>query len=416
MKNKKPAIRFKGFSEEWEEKELKDICSIVTKQTGFDYSATIKPSLKKESSNETYSFIQNKDFNGTKIKLNTDFYIPKDIADTFPNILIDKPSILISISGKIGNVGFYNQIEKAFIGGAVGICKLIDESDGFIALYELLSNIGQNYFQSLTKASSHANITVEDIRKILLNIPTSKTEKTQIGNFFKNLDNLITLHQRKYDKLGVLKKAMLEKMFPKNGANVPEIRFKGFSEAWEERKLGEILTEMRRSIVLEDNKIYELVTVKRRNQGVVSRGLMKGKDILVKNYFEVREGDYIISKRQVIHGANGIVPKSLDRAIVSNEYLVCVENETMTAEYLTIISNLPDMYKKFFLSSYGVDIEKLVFDVEDWKKRSIVIPPLTEQKRITGFFKNLDDLLRLHDKELEKLKKLKKALLEKMFV
>lgn len=201
----------------------------------------------------------------------------------------------------------------------------------------------------------------------------------------------------------------------KNKVNVPKIRFPGFTDPWEQRKLGDILTEVKRSIELEDNKIYELVTVKRRNEGVVSRGLLKGKDILVKNYFEIKAGDYIISKRQVIHGANGIVPQSLDKAIVSNEYLVSVGNENITTEFWTIISKLPDMYKKFFLSSYGVDIEKLVFDVEDWKKRIVVIPSLTEQKEITVFFKNLDNLITLHQRKLEHLQDKKKGLLQKMF-
>jgi len=199
------------------------------------------------------------------------------------------------------------------------------------------------------------------------------------------------------------------------GINKPEVRFDSFTEPWEERKIGEILTEKKRSIELEDNKIYELVTVKRRNIGVVSRGLLRGKDILVKNYFEIKAGDYIISKRQVIHGANGIVPQSLDKAIVSNEYLVCVGNENITTEFWMIMSMLPDMYKKFFLSSYGVDIEKLVFDVEDWKKRIVVIPTLTEQKKITEFFSHLDNLLTLRQRKHNKLVNLKKAMLEKMF-
>ena len=172
---------------------------------------------------------------------------------------------------------------------------------------------------------------------------------------------------------------------------------------------------MKRSIELEDNKTYKLVTVKRRNEGVVSRGLLKGKDILVKNYFEIKSGDYIISKRQVVHGANGIVPPELDKAIVSNEYLVSVGNENITAEYLTLISKLPDMYKKFLLSSYGVDIEKLFFDVEDWKQRSVIIPQLAEQKKITCFFKYLDNLITLHQRKYDNLVNVKKSMLEKMF-
>lgn len=195
----------------------------------------------------------------------------------------------------------------------------------------------------------------------------------------------------------------------------PEIRFKGFTEDWENKKIGEILTEKNRSIQLEDDKEYQLVTVKRRNNGVVSRGYLKGKDILVKNYFQVETGDYIISKRQVVHGSNGLVPKNLNNAVVSNEYLIVASNKNITTEYWSLISNIPTIYKKFFLSSYGVDIEKLVFDVEDWKKRNIIIPQLNEQNKIVDFFNYHVNLINLHQQKYDKLVILKKAMLVKMF-
>jgi len=140
---------------------------------------------------------------------------------------------------------------------------------------------------------------------------------------------------------------------------IPKIRIKGFSQEWREKPISEVLSETKRSIVLEDNQQYELVTVKRRNGGVVSRGHLWGRDILVKNYSQLETGDFLISKRQVVHGATGIVPPDLNKAIVSNEYLVAVGNSQITTEFLTVLASLPDMRKKFFLSSYGVDIEKL---------------------------------------------------------
>ena len=174
-----------------------DMCSIITKQTGFDYSNTIKPSLVTSKREDTYSFIQNKDFEGLKINLNTDFFIPICVAEKYPKITLDQPSLLISISGRIGNIALYSLPEKAFIGGAVGICKLNDIDAGKTAMYELMSPNGQNYFSSLIKASSHANITVEDIRNIEILLPNDKEEIIQINAFMDNLDNLITLHQRK---------------------------------------------------------------------------------------------------------------------------------------------------------------------------------------------------------------------------
>lgn len=196
---------------------------------------------------------------------------------------------------------------------------------------------------------------------------------------------------------------------------VPQIRFKGFSKEWGEKLIEEVLTEMHRPIVLEDSKLYELITVRRRNGGVVSRGYLRGKDILVKNYSQLRAGDFVISKRQVVHGATGIVPQCLDKAIVSNEYMVAVGNEDLSSEFLTVISTLPDMRRKFFLSSYGVDIEKLFFDADDWKKRTVVIPKLPEQNEICSYFAGLDQMIGLHQRKHEKLVTLKKAMLKKMF-
>ena len=196
---------------------------------------------------------------------------------------------------------------------------------------------------------------------------------------------------------------------------VPRIRFKAYCEPWTEEKIGDVLAEKRRPIVLEDDQRYELITVKRRNEGVVSRGHLLGRDILVKNYAELKAGDFVISKRQVVHGATGIVPPALDGAIVSNEYLTAVDGERLLTEFLTIVASLPAMRKKFFLSSYGVDIEKLFFDAVDWKRRSVVLPDIQEQSRIAQVFRALDQLTALHHRKYEKLLSLKLAMVQRMF-
>ena len=184
---------------------------------------------------------------------------------------------------------------------------------------------------------------------------------------------------------------------------------------WEQRNLGELLTEVKRPIKMKDDECYELVTVKRRNEGIVSRGIFRGKDVLVKSQFQIKTGDYLISKRQVVHGANGIVPSHLNNAIVSNEYLVSIGNKNITTDFLTIISRLPSMYRKFFLSSYGIDIEKLVFNVEDWKKRTIRVPGVSEQNQISIFYKQIDSTIALHQRKLTLIEQLKQTYLQVMF-
>ena len=123
---------------------------------------------------------------------------------------------------------------------------------------------------------------------------------------------------------------------------VPKLRFKADDGSnypdLVEIKIGDAIKEAKRPLDMEDDEKYQLVTVKRRNEGIVSRGMFYGRDILVKNYYTVKKGDYIISKRQVIHGANGIVPPELDDAIVSNEYMVLMDSSTLLVNYLALYS------------------------------------------------------------------------------
>ncbi len=286
--------------------------------------------------------------------------------------------------------------------------------------YYLLSIVQKNDFvQKVLEnctGTSYPAINTTGLKSIDVFISNEANEQTQIGNFFQNLDQSIALQEKKLTQTQNLKKAMLEKMFPTLGSNRPEIRLKGFSGDWNIEAIGDVLQEVFRPINLDNGTKYRLVTVKRRNGGIAERAILKGKDILVKSQFEVKAGDYIISKRQVVHGATGLVPPELDGSVVSNEYLVGQGTEKLSIEFFSLLSTLPEMYQKFFLSSYGVDIEKLFFDVNDWKKREVLLPPLEEQVQISAFFKQVDKTLNLQQQQLQTLKNLKQALLEKMFV
>ena len=412
--NNKPVIRFKGFTDAWEQRKLNDMCDLITKQTGFDYSTTIKPALVTMHEEHTYSFIQNKDFDGERINMETDFYIPISVAEKFPKITLDCPSLLISISGKIGNVGYYNRIEKAFIGGAVGICKLKNDN-GPLLVYALQSDAGQNYFHSLTKASSHANITVEDIRNITLILPTSKAEENKIIDYFHNLDNLITLHQRKYEKLKNIKKSMLEKMFPKKGNNVPEIRFAGFADAWEQRELSQI-TNYKNGKSHEgeqsDVGFYELINLNSISidGGLKSSGkfINDGNDTLLKN-------DLVMVLSDVAHGdllgRVAIIPENNRYVLNQRVALLRIIDNTNPYFLFSIINKHQNYFKKLGAGSSQLNISKSTVEnfVVDYPKQA-------EQEQISSFFSNLDNLITLHQRKLEKLQNIKKACLDKMFV
>lgn len=177
----------------------------------------------------------------------------------------------------------------------------------------------------------------------------------------------------------------------------------------------EWLTLVDRPIKLEDNKTYELITVRRGFGGIDSRGRFKGKDILVKTYFKVKTGDFIISKRQIAHGACGVVPPELDGAVVSNEYDIFVPNDGTNIDTFNSMMQLPHYLRLFYLMSDGVHIEKLLFKTEDWQKRLLAMPSNEEQKKIATILSAQNRVIELTQQKIEEIKKIKKFFLSKMF-
>lgn len=184
---------------------------------------------------------------------------------------------------------------------------------------------------------------------------------------------------------------------------------------WASKKIGQWLKLAERSIVLQDEEEYQLVTIRRGFGGVDSRGSFLGKNVLVKNYFIVKTGDFIISKRQIAHGACGIVSPELDGAVVSNEYNVFLPQDGTNIQMFNLMMQLPHYKRLFYLMSDGVHIEKLLFKTQDWMKRTLAMPLLKEQKKIAEILATLDKAIELQGRKIEELKRFKKGCLEKMF-
>lgn len=184
---------------------------------------------------------------------------------------------------------------------------------------------------------------------------------------------------------------------------------------WASKKIGQWLKLAERPIVLQDEEEYQLVTVRRGFGGVDSRGSFLGKNVLVKNYFIVKTGDFIISKRQIAHGACGIVPPELDGAVVSNEYNVFLPQDGTNIQMFNLMMQLPHYKRLFYLMSDGVHIEKLLFKTQDWMKRTLAMPLLKEQKKIAEILATQDKAIELQARKIEELKRFKKGCLEKMF-
>ena len=251
------------------------------------------------------------------------------------------------------------------------------------------------------------NISADDFFDIDIFLPVHKEEQVVIGSYLRHLDNLITLHQRKYDKLTNVKKSMLEKMFPKNGSNVPEIRFKGFSDAWEQRKFEDIA--VRSSSISSESGLPRV-----EYEDIISGTGRLNKDIFAK---ESDKTGIVFHKGDVLYGKlrpylqNWLLP-SFNGLAVGDFWVLQPQNADSSFLYRLIQSR---QFDEVANQSTGTKMPR-----SDWKlvsKTEFFIPSaIGEQAAIGAYFEQLDNLITLHQRELEKLKNLKKACLEKMFV
>ena len=183
---------------------------------------------------------------------------------------------------------------------------------------------------------------------------------------------------------------------------------------WNAMKINRWLSLKKRPVTLQDDKIYKLVTVRRGFGGVNSRGQYQGKDVLVKSYFEIRQGDFLVSKRQIAHGACGVVPENLDHAVVSNEYNVFIPQGETNTEMFNLMMQLPHYKRLFYIMSDGVHIEKLLFKTTDWMRRDLAMPPIAEQQKITKILTTQDKLIELKEKQLAEKHRQKKHLMQQL--
>ncbi len=206
-----------------------------TKQTGFDYSASIKPTLIKEQLPNYIPFIQNKDFSGHYINYKTDYFIPNEIAIRFPQILLNEKCLLVSISGAIGNVAVFNHSQNAFIGGAIAVLKFKEKKSLDFVMHFLMSASGQKLLLNSVKSSSHKNLTIADLRDLLIPLPPLN-EQIAIANILSDLDHYLYNLDALILKKESVKKALSFELLSQRK------RLKGFNQAWQRVRLGDILS------------------------------------------------------------------------------------------------------------------------------------------------------------------------------
>ena len=391
-----PEIRFAGFTDPWEQRKLSSTCEQL--------SRTINP---LETPNEEFTEYSMPAFDNNETAETV-------IGNSMNSLrkIVDRPCLLVNkLNVRKKRIWHVPRPEANAVCSSEFVPFSSHSSDLSFIKISLLSERITAYLESCSSGSSNSQkrVTPEIIMSSEIIAP-SLAEQRRIGAFFDRLDSLITLHQRKYDKLCVLKKSMLDKMFPKGGSLYPEIRFAGFTDPWEQRKLGELFEEHSEK----DRDDLPALTII-QGGGTVhrdesNRNLQFDRNSL-SNYKVVDTGDFIVHLRSF----EGGLEKATCCGLVSPAYHIFRGKNVDS-----------DFYYLYFRSKRFIDadLKPHVYGIRDGRSidiegmKTIFIPwtNLAEQRRIGAFFDRLDSLITLHQRKLELLRNIKKSMLDKMFV
>ena len=273
------------------------------------------------------------------------------------------------------------------------------------------SDLFKEQLMSVLVAGAQPNVSSKEIDSFEFVFPLNIEEQKKIGQYFANLDTLITLHQRKCEETKKLKKYMLQKMFPQNGKRVPEIRFVGFTEDWEQRKVKEFAIES--EVKGHSGKDAKKLTVKLHNKGVyVADEKIQGSDNT--QYYIRRAGQFIYGKQNFFNGAIGIVPKKLDKYESTKDVPAFDVSSDVNVDWLYYYIARPEIYKPQEALCTGTGSKR--FHVNNFYNLSLAIPKMDEQIKIKEYFVHLDNLITLHQRKYEELQKIKKFMLQNMFI
>ena len=403
--NKTPAVRFIGFAEDWEQRKLGELGTITTGNTP-------STSIPDYYSDDGIVWVT-----PTDICENITFESARKLSDLGQQVgrVVPKNTILVTCIASIGkntmlgNTGSFNQQIN-------GLTPNENKYDPYFLLTE--SALWSAKMKGSAASGTMQIVNRTEFSELKTWLP-SLIEQQAIGAFFKQLDNLITLHQRKYDKLTNVKKSMLEKMFPKNGSNIPEIRFKGFTDAWEQRKLGDISSLITKGTTPKDKSgTGEVNFIKVENINDFSGNIVSMSKISLEEHqgylkrSQLQEGDILFS----IAGTLGRVT-SVNKAILpanTNQALSIIRLKEGNLEYVkTCLKG--NVVADFIRKNPTIGAQPNL-SLEQVSNLEIEIPSEAEQEKIGLYFSNLDNLITLHHRKLEKLEQIKQAMLHKMFV
>ncbi|WRG11050.1 restriction endonuclease subunit S [Helicobacter pylori] len=399
----------------WQRVRLGDMTTSFTKQTGFDYSASIKPTLIKEQLPNYIPFIQNKDFLGHYINYKTDYFIPNEIAIRFPQILLNEKCLLISISGAIGNVAVFNHSQDAFIGGAIAVLKFKEKKSLDFVMHFLMSASGQKLLLNSVKSSSHKNLTIADLRDLLIPLPPLN-EQIAIANILSDADRYLYSLDALILKKESVKKALSFELLSQRK------RLKGFNQAWQRVRLGDMTTSFTKQTGFDYSASIKPTLIKEQlpnyipfiqNKDFLGHYINYKTDYFIPNEIAIRFPQILLNEKCLLISISGAIGN------------VAVFNHSQDAFIGGAIAVLKFKEKKsldfvmhFLMSASG---QKLLLNsvkssshknltIADLRDLLIPLPPLNEQIAIANILSALDhEIISLKNKKRQ-FENIKKAL------
>lgn len=380
-----PNIRFRGFSDDWEQRKVEEIAPL---QRGFDLPTA-------DMKNGKYPVVMSNGIGGYHSE-------PKAKG----------PGV---VTGRSGTIGKLHYIEYDYWPHNTTLWVTSFKGNDPKFVYYLYQRLDLSRFGS---GSGVPTLNRNDVHDALVMIPSVKEQK-DISGYLTNLDTLITLHQRKCDETKELKKLMLQKMFPKNGEKKPEIRFEGFTDDWEQRKLEDYLEVSREKNKDELYGKEEVLSVS-GEYGIVNQIEFQGRSFAgasVANYGIVEVGDVVYTKSPLKSNPYGIIKTNKGKSgIVSTLYAVYKPKIITDSEFVQIYFELDSRINSYMhpLVNKGAKNDMKVSD-ENALKGSVIFPKLEEQRAISHYFNSLDHLITLHQRKCDEIKEIKKFMLQNMF-
>ena len=401
-KANKPALRFKGFDEDWEQRKLGNIAEIVGGGTpNTNISAYWDGDINWYSPAEINEQIY---VNSSQRKISEQGYNNSSARMLPVGTVLFTSRAGIGKTAILSHEGCTNQGFQSIVPNP----NLLDSYFIFSRTREL-----KQYGETIGAGSTFVEVSGKQMANMNLMMPSTIQEQKAIGNYFAQLDQLITLHQRKYTKLVNIKKAMLEKMFPKNGEDVPEIRFAGFTDPWEQRKFGDLYERVteKNDLTYGIDKSITVASMQYKKDGCITN------EDYLRTYTICLLGDIVFEGHQSKQFRFGrFVENDLGNGIVSHIFMVFRPKTDYDLYFWKYAINNEQLMRKIL--SHCTKASRMMNDlvIQDFFKESMPVPTINEQQMIGHFFYKLDQLITLHQRKLEKLQHIKKACLEKMFV